>query len=128
VAGEVTHAGLRDVAIRLAARFNFQKVGMTMRESLSADDNNWGAMLYDGNDCYFSRKYKIHMVDRVGSGDSFCGGLIYACLHKFEPQAAVNFAVAAGVLKHSIEGDFNHISADEAQALAQGDGSGRVQR
>ena len=126
--GTVNHEGYKDVAKQLADRFGFQKVAITLRESLSANDNNWSAMLYDGNDYYFSKKYKMHIVDRVGGGDSFGGGLICACLNGYDAQATIEFAVAASCLKHSIEGDFNMVSMDEVSKLAGGDGSGRVQR
>ena len=126
--GEVNREGYKDVAKQLADRFGFQKVAITLRESLSANDNNWSAMLYDGKDYYFSKKYKMHIVDRVGGGDSFGGGLICACLNRYDPQATIEFAVAASCLKHSIEGDFNMVSMDEVLKLAGGDGSGRVQR
>ena len=85
-------------------------------------------MLYDGNDYYFSKQYRMHIVDRVGGGDSFGGGLIYSMLSGFEPQQIIEYAVAASCLKHSIEGDFNQVTADEVLRLAGGDGSGRVQR
>ena len=85
-------------------------------------------MLYDGNDYFFSKKYKMHIVDRVGGGDSFGGGLIAASLNGFDSQATIEFAVAASCLKHSIEGDMNLVSMDEVLKLAGGDGSGRVQR
>lgn len=127
-AGEVNHEGYKDVAKQLADRFGFSKVAITLRESLSANDNNWSAMLYDGNDYFFSKKYKMHIVDRVGGGDSFGGGLICACLNDYDAQATIEFAVAASCLKHSIEGDFNMVSMDEVLKLAGGDGSGRVQR
>ena len=113
---------------QLADRFGFTKVAITLRESLSANDNNWSAMLYDGTDYYFSKKYKMHIVDRVGGGDSFGGGLIYACLNGYDAQSTIEFAVAASCLKHSIEGDMNMVSVDEVTKLAGGDGSGRVQR
>ena len=117
-----------DVAKQLADRFGFQKVAITLRESISANDNNWSAMLYDGKDYYFSKKYAMHIVDRVGGGDSFGGGLIYACLSDMDAQSIIEFAVAASCLKHSIEGDMNMVSVDEVKKLAGGDGSGRVQR
>ena len=85
-------------------------------------------MLYTDGQAYFSKTYKMHIVDRVGGGDSFGGGLIYACVNGYEPQAAIEFAVAASCLKHSIEGDFNMVGVDEVKKLAGGDASGRVQR
>ncbi len=126
--GTVNHEGYKDVAKQLAERFGFKKVAITLRESLSANDNLWSAMLYDGKDYYFSKKYKMHIVDRVGGGDSFGGGLIYSLLNDFDSQSTIEFAVAASCLKHSIEGDFNMVSVDEVTKLAGGDGSGRVQR
>ena len=126
--GTVNHEGYKDVAKQLADRFGFSKVAITLRESISANDNNWSAMLYDGNDYFFSKKYKMHIVDRVGGGDSFGGGLIAASLNGFDSQATIEFAVAASCLKHSIEGDMNLVSMDEVLKLAGGDGSGRVQK
>lgn len=127
-AGTVNHEGYKDVAKQLADRFGFSKVAITLRESISANDNLWSAMLYDGSDYYFSKKYAMHIVDRVGGGDSFGGGLIAACLNGYESQATIEFAVAASCLKHSVEGDYNMVSMDEVLKLAGGDGSGRVQR
>ena len=85
-------------------------------------------MLYDGKEFYFSKKYSVHIVDRVGGGDSFGAGLIYAQLNGFTPQDSIEFAVAASCLKHTIEGDYNLMSVAEVKSLAGGDGSGRVQR
>lgn len=127
-AGQVNYDGYKDVAKQLADRFGFSKVAITLRTSISANDNKWAAMLYDGNDYYFSKQYLMHIVDRVGGGDSFGGGLIYSCLQDMAPQDIIEFAVAASCLKHSIEGDFNMVSVDEVMKLAGGDASGRVQR
>ncbi len=127
-AGEVNHQGYKDVAKQLADRFRFEQVAITLRESVSANDNNWSAMLYDGRDYYFSKKYKIHIVDRVGGGDSFGGGLIAAQLSGYDPQRTIEFAAAASCLKHSVEGDYNMVTMAEVEKLAGGDGSGRVQR
>ncbi|MBE5936908.1 MAG: sugar kinase [Lachnospiraceae bacterium] len=126
--GEVNYEGYKEVARKLAERFGFKKVAITLRTSISANDNKWAAMLYDGNDYYFSKTYLMHIVDRVGGGDSFGGGLIYACMENYGPQETIEFAVAASCLKHSIEGDFNMVSVDEVKKLAGGDSSGRVQR
>ncbi len=126
--GTVNHEGYKEVAKQLMDRFGFTKVAITLRESISANDNDWSAMLYDGTDYFFSKKYKMHIVDRVGGGDSFGGGLIAASLSGYDPQETIEFAVAASCLKHSIEGDFNMVSMDEVSKLAQGNGSGRVQR
>ena len=126
--GKVNHEGYKDVAKQLADRFGFKKVAITLRSSISANDNNWAGMLYDGKDFYFSRSYPVHIVDRVGGGDSFGGGLIYASLENYSGQDTIEFAVAASCLKHSIEGDYNMVTVDEVKKLAGGDASGRVQR
>lgn len=126
--GEVNREGYKSVAKQLADKFKFSKVAITLRESISANDNIWSAMLYDGNEYYFSKKYNMHIVDRVGGGDSFGAGLIYSCLNGFDSQKTIEFAVAASCLKHSIEGDFNMVSVSEVMNLAGGDASGRVQR
>ena len=126
--GQVHHEGYKDVAKQLADRFGFKKVAITLRSSISANDNNWAAMLFDGTDYYFSKTYPMHIVDRVGGGDSFGAGLIYASLEQFDSKKTIEFAVAASCLKHSIEGDFNQVSVEEVQKLAGGDASGRVQR
>lgn len=126
--GKLSHEGYKEVAKKLADRFNLEKVAITLRTSISANDNNWAAMLYDGNNYYFSKTYPIHIVDRVGGGDSFGAGLIYSLLTGRELQEALEFAVAASCLKHTIEGDYNHVSVDEVEKLMGGDGSGRVQR
>lgn len=127
-AGEIDTAGYRQVAKKLMERFDFQIVAITLRESYSASDNGWSAMLYDGKEFYESKKYEIRIVDRVGGGDSFCGGLIYGLVEGMEHQEALEFAVAASCLKHSIHGDFNLVSKKEVENLMGGDGSGRVQR
>jgi len=127
-AGKVNHESYKEVALQLVNRFGFKKVAITLRESINANDNNWAAMLYDGSNFNFSKNYPIHIVDRVGGGDSFGAGLIYAILNGYNSQEAVEFAVAASCLKHSIEGDFNQVTVEEVKKLADGDGSGRVQR
>jgi len=126
--GKLSHAGYEEVAGTLAERFGFEQVAVTLRESISANDNNWGAMFYMNGTAYFSKKYAVHIVDRVGGGDSFAAGLIYGILNNMGPRGSLEFAVAASCLKHSIEGDFNQVSADEVHKLAGGDASGRVQR
>ncbi|MBP5275734.1 MAG: sugar kinase [Lachnospiraceae bacterium] len=127
-AGEINSEGYKYVAEELKKRFGFSYVAITLRESISASDNRWGAMLYDGKDYYFSKKYNVHIVDRVGGGDSFGAGLIYSLTHNCTSADAIEFAVAASCLKHSIEGDYNFVSVDEVNKLAKGDASGRVQR
>ena len=126
--GKLNHEGYKSVAKQLADKFGFEKVAITLRTSISASDNDWAGMLYDGKDYCFSKSYHLHIVDRVGGGDSFGGGLIYALLSGKDTQAAVEFAVAASALKHSVEGDYNRVSVSEVEKLAGGDGSGRVQR
>ena len=104
-------------------------IAITLRESHSADWNGWAACLNDGKDFYVSKKYEIRdIVDRVGGGDSFAGGLIYG-LNNYEcKQSALEFAVAASCLKHSILGDFNRVGVSDVEKLMGGDGTGRVQR
>ena len=126
--GKINREGYVSVAKKLTDRFGFKGVAITLRESLSANDNNWSAMLYTDGKEYFSKKYAMHIVDRVGGGDSFGGGLIYSLLNNYDPQSAIEFAVAASCLKHSIEGDYNMVSKNEVKTLAGGDASGRVQR
>ena len=126
--GRLNHEGYKSVARQLADRFHFETVAITLRTSISASENNWAAMLYTGEKYYFSREYNIKIVDRVGGGDSFGAGLIYSILSGKASQDALEFAVAASCLKHSIEGDFNQVSVAEVETLSGGDGSGRVQR
>ena len=126
--GKLNHEGYKDVAKKLADTFGFQKVAITLRTSISASENNWAGMLFDGKDYYFSKEYNMKIVDRVGGGDSFGAGLIYSCLQGFDSQKTIEFAVAASCLKHTIEGDLNMVSVDEVAKLAGVDGSCRVQR
>ena len=126
--GQLNHEGYIDVAKQLTTRFGCKAVAITLRESISASDNNWAAMLYTNDQACFSKKYPVHIVDRVGGGDSFGAGLIYSMLMKKQPQDTIEFAVAASCLKHSIEGDYNRVSVKEVETLTSGDGSGRVQR
>ena len=126
--GKLNHEGYKSVAKQLADKFGFEKVAITLRSSISANDNDWAGMLYDGENYCFSKSYHLHIVDRVGGGDSFGAGLIYALLSEKDTQSAIEFAVAASALKHSVEGDFNRVSVSEVEKLAGGDGSGRVQR
>ena len=108
---------------------NVKKAAITVRESKSADINFWGACLNNGEEFILSRKYEMYdIVDRVGGGDSFAGGLIYGLNELGDDREALEFAVAASCLKHTIDGDFNRVSIDEVKKLAEGDGSGRVQR
>ena len=120
--------GYRDVAGQLAARFGFKKVCITLRESKSASVNGWAGLMLSDDGFNQSKKYEINIVDRVGAGDAFTAGIIYGELNKMTAQNQLDFAVAAGCLKHTIEGDFNMVNADEVMALAGGEAGGRVQR
>ena len=128
--GKISDEGYKDVARQLVDRFGFSHVAITLRESISASENDWSALLYDAKaDSFFkSKKYHMMIVDRVGGGDSFGGGLIYSMLQGFDGQKAIEFAVAASCLKHTIEGDMNLVTVKEVENLMGGDGSGRVQR
>lgn len=127
--GKLDRNSYISVAKQLTERFNFKSVAITLRGSLSASDNNWSGMLYLNGEAHFARNYLIHLVDRVGGGDSFGGGLIHA-MRKWpdDPQQQIEFAVAASCLKQATEYDFNMASEKEVLALAGGSGSGRVQR
>ncbi len=126
--GALNHKGYISVARQLSGRFGCKKIAVTLRGSLSATDNDWAGMLYSGDGAVFSPTYRVHIVDRVGGGDSFAAALIYSQLTGMDDQDAINFAVAASCLKHSIEHDFNLVSVDEVRSLAAGNASGRVQR
>ena len=126
--GKLNHDGYKEVARKLCETYGFKMTAITLRGSISASDNTWAAMVYDGKEYFFSKNYSVRIVDRVGGGDSFGAGLIYGLLNGMPHGEALEFAVAASCLKHSIEGDFNMVSVGEVQKLASGDGSGRVQR
>ena len=126
--GKLSHDGYKEVAKKLSETFSIPTVAITLRGSVSASDNNWAAMLYRNGAYHFSKSYAVHIVDRVGGGDSFGAGLISALTNGYGDAEAIEFAVAASALKHSIEGDMNEVSVAEVKALAGGDGSGRVQR
>ena len=126
--GELEIAGYKGIFEQMKEKFNFKYVVTTLRESHSASDNGWSALIYDGNEFYHSRKYDIRIVDRVGGGDSFAGGLIYGFITGKDFKQALEFAVGASALKHTIIGDYNLVSAEEVETLIKGDTSGRVQR
>lgn len=126
--GKLDHAGYVSVARQLTERFGFGKVAITLRTSISASDNDWAGMLYADGQAHFSKSYSIRIVDRVGGGDSFSAGLIYSLMRGKKDAEALEFAVAASCLKHTIEGDYNLVSVSEVEKLMGGDGSGRVQR
>lgn len=127
--GMVPEDSYRKVAKRLVDEFGLRYVATTLRESISASKNRWSALLSNGTESYTSRKYEIDpIVDRVGAGDSFSGGLIYGLLSGFDGRQSVEFAAAASCLKHTIRGDFNLVGREEVELLLSGDASGRVQR
>ena len=126
--GKLSREGYQAVAEEICRTYGCKQVAITLRSSISANDNRWAAMLYSGGTFYFSKTYDIHIWDRVGGGDSFGAGLIYAFHHQMEGQDAIEFAVAASCLKHSVQGDFNRVTVDEVRNLMKGDGTGRVQR
>lgn len=126
--GELNVEGYKDVFKKMKDKFGFKYIATTLRESFSAFDNGWSAAVYDGKGFYHTRKYNIHIVDRVGGGDSFASGFIYGLIAGKSMSDAAEFAAAASALKHTIPGDFNHVSVSEVENLLKGDGSGRVQR
>jgi len=126
--GNLELEGYYSIFKQMQEKFNFKYVVTTLRESHTADDNGWSALIYDGKEYYHSRHYDIHIVDRVGGGDSFSAGIIYGLLMKSRMQEALEFAVAASALKHTIPGDFNLVSVTEVESLVKGNGSGRVER
>ena len=128
--GELNLAGYRAVAEELTTEFGPPMVAITLRQSLSASDNGWEAVLWDARtrDFHRSQRYEVRLVDRIGGGDSFAAGLIFGLVSGRAPEAALRFAVAASALKQTIPGDFNRVSAAEVDRLAGGDASGRVQR
>ncbi|MDR2474632.1 MAG: sugar kinase [Bacteroidales bacterium] len=127
--GHTEAEGYKEIFRQMADAFDFKYVISTLRESFSATHNGWKAMIYDGKDFYVSKRYEINpIIDRVGGGDSFSGGIIHGLLTKTGQGEALEFAVAASALKHTVNGDFNLVSIEEVEALAGGDASGRVQR
>lgn len=127
--GEVSGKGYVAVAKELISRFGLEYAAITLRGSISASDNRWSAVLVSkDSEVYAAKEYVVHIVDRVGGGDSFGAGLIYGLNNFDDPQQAVEFATAASCLKQTIEGDFNMVTVDEVTRLAAGDGSGRISR
>ena len=128
--GQLEHAAYESLTGKVLREYpNLKSVAITLRESYSADRNGWSACINDRENFTVSRRYEItDIVDRVGGGDSFAAGLIYAMLSGKNSQESLEFAVAASCLKHSISGDFNRITVEEVEGLLKGDGSGRVQR
>lgn len=131
--GSLEIDGFKDVLKQMKEKFNFKFMCSTLRESYSASDNGWSAIIYDGKEYYHSKKYDVRIVDRVGGGDSFASGLIHGLLtfkngKEIDYKKALEFAVAASALKHTIPGDYNLVSIEEVETLMNGDASGRVQR
>jgi 2-dehydro-3-deoxygluconokinase len=123
-------SGYEAAAREVARQFGVKLVAITLRESLSASDNGWSAVLWDeaAQQLHRSQRYELRIVDRIGGGDSFAAGLIYGLVDGRGAGDALRFAVAASALKHTIPGDFNRVSVEEVDRLVTGDGSGRVQR
>lgn len=126
--GELNIEGYKNIFGQMKDKFDFKYIASTLRESFSASDNGWSALVYDGKNYHHSKKYEVRIVDRVGSGDSFASGFIYGLVTGMRMQDAAEFGVAAAALKHTIPGDFNHSTIDEVLGLVNGDASGRVVR
>lgn len=126
--GKLDIAGYEKMMKQMTEKFGFKYVVSSLRESYSASDNGWSACISDGNEFYHSRKYDVRIIDRVGGGDSFAGGLICGLLDGKDMKDSLEYAVAASALKHTINGDFNLVSREEVDTLVGGDASGRVQR
>jgi 2-dehydro-3-deoxygluconokinase len=126
--GELDLEGFKDVFKQMKDKFGFKYIASSLRESHSASDNGWSALVYDGNEFYHTKQYNVRIVDRVGSGDSFASGFIFGLVTGMSMPDAAEFGVAASALKHTIPGDLNHATLSEVKELIKGDGSGRVQR
>jgi 2-dehydro-3-deoxygluconokinase len=126
--GELNLDGYKSVFKQMKEKFGFKYIASTLRESHSASDNGWSALVYDGDEFYHTKNYEVRIVDRVGSGDSFASGFIFGLVTGMPLSEAAEFGVAASALKHTIPGDFNHATLTEVKELMKGDGSGRVQR
>lgn len=128
--GNINHSSFISVCRQMMARFpNCKRIAITLRGAINANHNTWGSVLYNGKELIESSRYDItNIVDRVGGGDSFMGGLIYGLLHYKDEKTALEFATAASCLKHTLQGDYNWVSVDEVESLMKGDTSGRVKR
>ena len=126
--GVLSNDGYEKVARKIEEQYGIRTVAISMRRSISASDNDWGAMLYCGGKAFFSRRYLIHLVDRVGGGDSFAGGVIYGLMNGFDPQHTIEYAAAASCLKQTVEMDFSLSTVEEIEKLVKGNASGRVER
>ncbi|MQG09155.1 MAG: sugar kinase, partial [SAR202 cluster bacterium] len=128
-AGEIDANAYESVVKNLVSKYGFKKVAITLRESHSADDNDWSAIYFDGTDILVGKKYPVRIVDRVGGGDAFCGGMIYGLNRDdWSSREVLDFAVASSAISHTFHGDFNLVSLKEVLSVAGGDTSGRVQR
>ena len=128
ISGKLSREGYIQVAKQISEKYGIGTVAITLRKSISASDNDWSALLYQDKIAYFSKEYHIHIVDRIGGGDSFGAGLLYAINSGFDAQKIIDFAAAASCLKQTIELDVNLSKPSDVWKLAEGDGSGRVQR
>ncbi|MDR0793949.1 MAG: sugar kinase, partial [Chitinophagaceae bacterium] len=126
--GELNLDGYKDVFRQMKDKFGFKFIASSLRESYSASDNGWSALVYNGSEFHHTKKYNVRIIDRVGSGDSFASGLIYGLVTGMSMPDAAEFGVAASALKHTIPGDLNHATLSDVKELMKGDGSGRVQR
>lgn len=120
-------ARCREMAAELSEKYSIPSVALTIRTTISSDDNNWSAVLYTDRKCYSSKNYSIHIIDRVGGGDSFSAGMLYSFISKANGQTAVDFATAASCLKLTVSGDYNLVTADEVRNLMR-NGAGRIKR
>src|ERR671921_414892 len=126
--GELNLEGFKDVFKQMKEKFGFKFIASSLRESHSASDNGWSALVFDGNEFYHTKQYPVRIIDRVGSGDSFASGLIYGLVTGMAMKDAAEFGVAASALKHTIPGDLNHAPLEQVKGLMKGDATGRVQR
>ena len=128
-AGNLDTEAYKSVIKTLVATYGFKKIGITLRDSQSADDNGWSALYYDGSEIIDGKNYPVRIVDRVGGGDAFSAGIIYGILQKnWSSRQVLDFAVASSALAHTFHGDFNLINYKEVMSIVEGDTSGRVQR
>ena len=126
--GKLDVEAYHEIFKQMKEEFGFEMIASSLRESYSASDNGWSALIYDGKDFHKAPQYDVRIIDRVGGGDSFAAGLITGLLDGKSPADALDFGVAASALKHTIKGDYNHMSREEVEVLVGGDTSGRVQR
>jgi 2-dehydro-3-deoxygluconokinase len=128
IKGELNLDGYKDVFLQMREKFKFKYIASTLRESHSASDNGWSALVYDGKEFYHTKQYEVRIIDRVGSGDSFASGFIYGLVTGMQMKDAAEFGIAASALKHTIPGDLNHATLSDVTDLMKGNASGRVQR